>query len=130
MPPSSASSEANSSTSSRLAYKVKSGDALGKIATKHGVSISQLRNWNNLNSNLIKVGQILIIHTGQEQSTVTSPALALNEATSPTSKTYTVQPGDSLWIISKKHSLTIEQIKRLNNLNSTNIKPGQRLIIG
>jgi membrane-bound lytic murein transglycosylase D len=109
---------------------VKSGDALGKIASRHGVSISQLRSWNNLNSSLIKVGQILIIHTGKEQSTVTSSALALNEVSASSSKTYTVQPGDSLWIISKKHSLTIEQIKRLNNLNSTNIKPGQRLIIG
>jgi len=128
--PSSASPEAITSTASRLTYKVKSGDALGKIASRHGVSISQLRSWNNLNSSLIKVGQILIIHTGKEQSTVTSSALALNEVSASSSKTYTVQPGDSLWIISKKHSLTIEQIKRLNNLNSTNIKPGQRLIIG
>lgn len=124
------SSEVARSTSSRLAYKVKSGDALGTIASRHGVSISQLRSWNNLNSNLIKVGQILIIHKDQEQTTASSPTLALNEGKTPTSKTYTVQPGDSLWIISKKHSLTIEQIKRLNNLNSTQIKPGQRLIIG
>jgi membrane-bound lytic murein transglycosylase D len=129
-PEPSISTESATRNSSRLAYKVKAGDVLGNIATRHGVSISQLRNWNNLNSNLIKVGQILIIHAGQEQSTVTSATLALNEASAPTSKTYTVQPGDSLWIISKKHSLTIEQIKRLNNLNSTNIKPGQRLIIG
>ena len=128
--PSSASPEAITSTASRLTYKVKSGDALGKIASRHGVSISQLRSWNNLNSSLIKVGQILVIHTGKEQSTVTSSTLALNEVSASSSKTYTVQPGDSLWIISKKHSLTIEQIKRLNNLNSTNIKPGQRLIIG
>lgn len=122
--------EVAQSTASRLAYKVKSGDALGSIASRHGVSITQLRNWNNLKSNLIKVGQILIIHKTQEPGTAGNTALALNEGTAPTSKTYTVQPGDSLWIISKKHSLTIEQIKRLNNLNSTNIKPGQRLIIG
>lgn len=128
--PSSASPEAFTSAASRLTYKVKSGDALGKIASRHGVSISQLRSWNKLNSNLIKVGQILVIHTGKEESTVTSSTLALNEVSASNSKTYTVQPGDSLWIISKKHSLTIEQIKRLNNLNSTNIKPGQRLIIG
>ncbi|NDE62143.1 MAG: LysM domain-containing protein, partial [Cyclobacteriaceae bacterium] len=56
------------------------------------------------------------------------PLALSNESSTP--KTYTVQPGDSLWNISKKHSLTIDQIKRLNNLNSTTIKPGQRLIIG
>lgn len=126
----STSPEVKTSNSSRIAYKVKSGDVLGKIATRHGVNVTQLRNWNNLNSNTIKVGQILIIHSGQEPSTVSSSTLALNESSTQSSKTYTVQPGDSLWIISKKHSLSIDQIKRLNNLNSTNIKPGQRLIIG
>lgn len=122
--------EATTSNSSRIAYKVKSGDVLGKIATRHGVDITQLRNWNNLKSNTIKVGQILIIHTSQESSSVASSTLALNESSAQSTKTYTVQPGDSLWIISKKHSLSIDQIKRLNNLNSTTIKPGQRLIIG
>jgi membrane-bound lytic murein transglycosylase D len=103
---------------------------LGKVATRHGVSVAQLRSWNNLNSNLIRVGQVLIVQAEPVQKTISSATLALNEGSAASSKTYTVQPGDSLWIISKKHSLTIEQIKRLNNLNSTNIKPGQRLIIG
>jgi membrane-bound lytic murein transglycosylase D len=76
------------------------------------------------------VGQILIVQAEPVQNTVSSATLALNESSVAISKTYTVQPGDSLWIISKKHSLTIEQIKRLNNLNSTQIKPGQRLIVG
>ena len=111
-------------------YKVKSGDVLGKVATRHGVSVAQLRSWNNLNSNLIRVGQVLIVQAEPVQKTISSATLALNEGSAASSKTYTVQPGDSLWIISKKHSLTIEQIKRLNNLNSTNIKPGQRLIVG
>ena len=115
---------------SRLTYKVKSGDVLGKVATRHGVSVAQLRSWNNLNSNLIRVGQVLIVQAEPVQKTISSATLALNEGSAASSKTYTVQPGDSLWIISKKHSLTIEQIKRLNNLNSTNIKPGQRLIVG
>jgi membrane-bound lytic murein transglycosylase D len=70
------------------------------------------------------VGQVLTIHTTKEADT-----LALT--TSPTGpKTYTVRSGDTLWIISQKHALTIDQIKRLNNLNSSTIKPGQRLIIG
>ncbi len=117
---------------SRLAYKVKSGDVLGKIASKYGVTLTQLREWNNLNGNLIKIGQTLVIYTGSQQGSgsTNSQTLAQNTEESPTPKTYTVKPGDSLWIISQKHALSIDQLKRLNNLNSTTIKPGQRLIIG
>jgi membrane-bound lytic murein transglycosylase D len=115
-------------TSSKLVYKVKSGDALGTIATRHGVTLTQIKQWNNLSSNLIKVGQVLILHANAEPST--AKTIALNSENPTSSKTYTVRPGDSLWVISQKHSLSIEQIKRLNNLNSTQIKPGQRLIVG
>ena len=115
-------------TTSRIAYKVKSGDAIGTIASRHGVTLTQLKQWNNLSSNLIKEGQILIIHSNSNRSS--SETIALNSDNPTSSKTYTVRPGDSLWMISQKHSLSIEQIKRLNNLNTTQIKPGQRLIVG
>ena len=115
-------------STSRIAYKVKSGDAIGTIASRHGVTLTQLKQWNNLSSNLIKEGQILIIHSNSNRSS--SKTIALNSDNPTSSKTYTVRPGDSLWMISQKHSLSIEQIKRLNNLNTTQIKPGQRLIVG
>ncbi len=115
-------------TTSRIAYKVKSGDAIGTIASRHGVTLTQIKQWNNLSSNLIKEGQILIIHSNSNLSS--SKTIALNSDNPTSSKTYTVRPGDSLWMISQKHSLSIEQIKRLNNLNTTQIKPGQRLIVG
>ena len=115
-------------TTSRIAYKVKSGDAIGTIASRHGVTLTQIKQWNNLSSNLIKEGQILIIHSNSNRSSSTT--IALNSDNPTSSKTYTVRPGDSLWMISQKHSLSIEQIKRLNNLNTTQIKPGQRLIVG
>lgn len=114
------------SSAGKIAYTVKSGDVLGSIASRHGVSVTQVKEWNSLSSNLIKVGQTIYIYSGK---TATSPTLADNsKPTDP--KTYTVRPGDSLWIISQKHSLSVEQIKRLNNLNSNNIKPGQKLVIG
>lgn len=111
------------SSTGRISYKVKSGDVLGSIASRHGVSVTQVKDWNNLSSNLIKVGQNLYIYSGNPAS---SSTLAENTG----QRTYTVRPGDSLWIISQKHSLSVEQIKRLNNLNTNNIKPGQKLIIG
>jgi len=113
------------STTNFATYRVRSGDVLGTIASRNGVSVTQLKQWNNLSSNLIRVGQQLKVAPTE------SKAIA-QVTTNPLGQTfYTVQPGDSLWIISKKNpGLTVEQLKRLNNLNNTNIKPGQKLIIG
>ncbi|SIN66764.1 membrane-bound lytic murein transglycosylase D [Algoriphagus halophilus] len=108
-----------------ITYKVRSGDVLGKIASRHGVTVTQIKSWNGLYSNLIRVGQNLTIYSSS------TPAVAEVRTNSSGQLLYTVQPGDSLWIISRKHAgLTVDQIKRLNNLNSNNIKPGQKLIIG
>jgi membrane-bound lytic murein transglycosylase D len=113
----------------KITYVVKSGDVLGSIAQKHGTTVTNIKSWNNLSSTNIKVGQKLAIYK-KGGSMETNLA---NNATSPSQNTqfYTVQPGDSLWIISKKFDgLTIDQIKKLNNLNSNQIKPGQKLKIG
>jgi membrane-bound lytic murein transglycosylase D len=116
-------------SSTRISYRVKSGDMLGKIASQHGVSLEKLKEWNKLRSTVIHTGQVLYIYPKGQPATTETNSRALAQNTSG-SKTYTVKPGDSLWLISQKHSLTIDQIKRLNNLNSTQIKPGQRLIVG
>lgn len=109
-----------------ITYRVRPGDVLGRIAGNHGVSVAQLKAWNGLSSNLIQVGQKLTIYSANATATV-----AQVQTNSNGQKLYTVRPGDSLWIISKRHAgLTVEQIKRLNNLNTNNIKPGQKLIIG
>jgi len=105
-------------------YKVRSGDVLGTIANRNGVTVTELKEWNNLSSNLIKVGQELKISSARKST------IARVGTNSGGKNLYIVQPGDSLWIISKKTpGLTVEQIKRLNNLNNNTIKPGQRLII-
>lgn len=116
----------------KVIYVVKSGDVLGSIAQRHGTTVTNLKAWNNLSSNTIKIGQKLDIYS---KSSAFDKAIAQNNNTSISNsdnpKTYTVQPGDSLWLISKKHNgISIEQIKKLNNLNTNQIKPGQKLIIG
>lgn len=117
-----------------LTYRVKSGDVLGTIARQYNVSLNQLKAWNNLSSNMIRVGQVLHIY----QDNASFEKNLANNSNSNNSvsqvgdnKTYTVQPGDSLWLISKKlDGVTIDQLKKLNNLNNNQIKPGQKLIIG
>lgn len=121
----------------RMVYKVRNGDVLGSIAIRHGVRVTDLKKWNNLRSNTIRVGQRLNIYTkaGERSALIasskrTSPASTV-PASIPDSKTYTVQDGDTLWDISRKfEGLTIDKIKSLNNLDNNKIQPGQKLIIG
>ena len=123
----------------RLVYKVKSGDVLGSIAIRHGVKVTDIKKWNNLKSNMIRSGQRLNIWVkqGTKSTVVASGTKSSNtiktKSTSVVqgSKTYIVQPGDTLWDISRKFDgLTIEKIKKLNKLSDNKIQPGQTLVVG
>jgi membrane-bound lytic murein transglycosylase D len=123
-----ANAEVSTGERTRVTYKVKSGDVLGKIAQNHGTTVTNIKAWNNLSNNNIRIGQTLYIYTKNGSF---DNSIAANNSSSENPKVYTVQPGDSLWLISKKLSgISVEQIKRLNNLNTNQIKPGQKLIIG
>lgn len=115
-----------------ISYRVRSGDVLGSIAMRHRVRLSDLKRWNNLKSDNIRTGQRLAIWVIPSNAPVAT-AKATNsqpQLLSTDTKTYTVQPGDTLWDISKKiPGLTVEKIKQLNNLKSNSLKPGQKLII-
>ncbi len=115
-------------------YRVRSGDVLGTIAQKYHVRISDLRAWNNLNGNLIRVGQYLKIWVLPTYSSSTKDLYASNARTKSSvsyegKSIYNVRPGDTLWEIAKDHQFSIEKLKQMNNLQSNTIKPGQRLII-
>ena len=93
-------------------YVVKKGDSLYSIANKYNTSVTELKNINNLNSNLLSIGQVLKL-----------PNINDNE------ETYIVQKGDSLYSISKKFNTTVDNLKKLNNLSSNLLSIGQQLII-
>ena len=113
----------------KITYRVRSGDVLGKIAESYQVRIADLRAWNNIRGNLIKVGQPLAIW--KKPGTVVKPVVPAIAKLPDGTQTYTVQPGDTLWDISQMfEGLSIDKIKRLNQLSSNKIKPGQKLIIG
>ncbi len=118
-----------------IVYRVKYGDVLGLIAQRHHVRIDDLRKWNNVRGNMIRTGQRLSIWIvpPQKLSRVPSkPDSAVTTSLSmPPNKMYTVQPGDTLWDISRKFEGTsIEKIKSLNKLKSNRLEPGMKLIIG
>jgi membrane-bound lytic murein transglycosylase D len=118
----------------KVVYKVRSGDVLGIIAQRYRVRVSDIKKWNKLQSNVIRVDQRLDIwvYPGSKYVAVTSKK-TVDPVTIDFSgkKVYTVQPGDTLWDIAKKYEgLDIEKIKKLNKLKNSKIVPGQKLIIG
>ena len=96
-------------------YTVVAGDSLWKIANAHGVTVAQIKQWNNLTSDFLQIGQKL--------------KLAGTAAPEEPSKQYTVVKGDSLWTIAKAHGTTVAKIKQLNNLTNDFLQIGQKLTI-
>ena len=116
----------------RIRYRVRSGDYLGKIAERYGVGVSQIKRWNSLRSDNLRVGQRLTIYPRKpafaaNQSSVTSKATA-QISTATESKFHTVRKGDSLWTISQKYpGISIENLREWNGIRGNDIKPGTKL---
>ncbi len=115
----------------KVRYKVRRGDALGKIANRYDVSLSELKRWNGMRSNTIRVGQNLIIYPKKNVSAAPSKAdIAKVETKSTSEKIYTVRNGDSLWSISQKFpGVSVQNIKSWNDISGSAIKPGTKLKI-
>lgn len=93
-----------------IEYIVQSGDNLYDIANKYNTTVDAIKNFNNLTSNLLSIGQKLRI-----------PKADID--------TYIVQSGDSLYSIAKKFNISVDELKRKNNLTSNLLSIGQKLII-
>ena len=92
---------------------VKRGDSLYNIAQKYNTTVDAIKKLNNLTSNSLSVGQVLIIPYGTEDNY----------------NYYIVRSGDTLYSIGKQFNLTVDELKRLNNLLGTTLSVGQQLII-
>ena len=117
---------------SKIRYSVKSGDYLGKIARRFRVRVSQIKQWNGLRTNDLKVGQRLIIYSRNPTAfTVDTPKTPAKRSQNSADKTtYVVKPGDSLWSISNKLSgVSLQNLKDWNDIWDNQLKPGMRLII-
>jgi membrane-bound lytic murein transglycosylase D len=149
---------ADISGKARISYTVKSGDTPGHIARWFNIHLNDLRDWNNLSRNLIRVGQRLTIFVPDNQKThyervnlmsynakqemvgqpvltdvsaAAPPVQAIASAADGEYEYYTVKSGDNLWRIAQKYpGISDDDIRRLNNISNTgNLKVGQRLKI-
>ena len=117
---------------SKIRYKVKSGDYLGKIARKFKVRVSQIKKWNGLRTNDLKIGQRLTIYSRNPTAyTLNNLKPTAKKTQNKTNKsTYIVKSGDSLWSISNRLTgVSIRNLKEWNDIWDNNLKPGMTLII-
>ncbi|MEO0896529.1 MAG: transglycosylase SLT domain-containing protein [Bacteroidota bacterium] len=120
-------------------YKVKSGDVVGSIAERYGVSKSQISAWNNLYRYRIRVGQRLKIYAKPSRvntsistsgkASTSKPKVA--QAAPPSNgsmKFHKVKQGENLWLISRDYGLTVGQLQSLNpGIQASKLKIGQTI---
>jgi cell wall-associated NlpC family hydrolase len=121
-------------------YTVKPGDTLYKISKSFGVAIEALKQANALGGDAIRPKQVLIIPSLREKKVEESAKkppssqpkkvlAATVKRTSGEMDSYVVQKGDSLYSISKKVGIPIEEIKKMNGLRTSALKIGQILLL-
>jgi LysM repeat protein/lysophospholipase L1-like esterase len=109
-------------------YTVRSGDNLGSISKRYGVTVSDLQRWNNLSSTRIYAGQKLIV-SKTASSTATNKINQTSTTQGAGKINYTIKNGDNLGSIAAKYKVSVADIKKWNGLKSDNIVAGKVLII-
>ncbi|MBP5638763.1 MAG: LysM peptidoglycan-binding domain-containing protein [Victivallales bacterium] len=120
-------------------YVVMGGDSLWKIAHKYGLSVDSIRSMNNLKSDRLTIGQVLILRKDSTTEPQAAPAPKEKKTTSSTSKPaastglsadkHIVVSGDNLWTLARKYKVSDKDLWKWNNLKSSNLRIGQVLIV-
>jgi membrane-bound lytic murein transglycosylase D len=101
--------------STRREHVVRRGETLSAIAVRYGVRTNDLKAWNLLRGNNVRVGQRLVVHV--------PPRVAVSLGL----EYYNVRRGDNLWAISSRFGSTIHELRRMNEGLSEDLQPGQRI---
>ena len=111
-----------------IVHRVKKGEYLGRIANQYHTTIGRIKNWNNLSSNNLRIGQKLVIYVNPDSAPNSSQTTIKRNSKGET--IYTVKSGDTLWDIARKYSgVSVTQIEQLNNITYRDLKPGLTLKI-
>ena len=110
---SSGNSDSSSSVDNNKYYIVKKGDSLYSIARSNNMTVDKLKSLNNLTSNILSIGQKLIISSGSKVS----------------NNVYVVKKGDTLWSIANNFNVSVNDLKNANNKSNNSLSIGEQLII-
>ncbi|MFQ5876840.1 MAG: LysM peptidoglycan-binding domain-containing protein [Acidobacteriota bacterium] len=117
----------------RVVHRVRRGENLQRIAWKYRTTVRNLRRWNSLDGSLIRPGQRLVAYYGEKGS---GPRPRARASGAPVSVAggrliYRVQRGDSLWAISRKFGVRVDDLCRWNGLTRRSVlQPGDRVRVG
>ncbi|MEE9291366.1 MAG: LysM peptidoglycan-binding domain-containing protein, partial [Acidobacteriota bacterium] len=117
----------------RVVHRVRRGETLQKIARKYRTNVRNLKRWNRVSGSVIYPGQRLVAYYGERgRGPGSSQVVASAAATVRNGRLqYRVQRGDSLWLISRKFGVGLNDLYRWNGMNRRSVlKPGDRVIVG
>lgn len=118
-----------SSETTTTVHRVAAGETLFRLTQIYGVSVEDLRRWNNLPDNTIKVGQEILIRPTSSPAAGTAPARVSETREADGAIIHTVAPGETLFRLSQNYGVSVDDIKRWNNLPDNTIQVGQKIRI-
>lgn len=136
-------------------HKVAAGETLASIAALYGVTPAEVKRWNNLRRNSVRVGQQLRVAVDAQAETSVSadssvpasrqqvsPAKAKRQSKSASSSKkgkkgrkeakptqHSIKNGENLTVIAKKYGVSVDEIKRANNMKDDDIRAGKSIKI-
>lgn len=110
---------------SAIKHTVAASETLYSISRTYGVEIAQLKSWNNLDDAGLSVGQVLLIHEVKKTVEPAETATLVNSGVQ-----HEVAAGETLYSISRKFDVSIEELKEWNNLEDNALSLGQLIVVG
>jgi membrane-bound lytic murein transglycosylase D len=123
----------------KIIHTIQAGETIFRVSKTYGVTVDDIKAWNNLSVNTVEIGQELVILGGNMK-----PATTITQ-TPPLTKTYTapitqsssssntqyhtLQAGETVFRVSKLYGVTVEDIVKWNNIKGFAVSVGQRLIV-
>ncbi|MFM7851702.1 MAG: LysM peptidoglycan-binding domain-containing protein [Flammeovirgaceae bacterium] len=112
-------------------HTVAAGETLYSIAKQYSISVDQIKLWNKLNSDELRLGQQLVVNPPKNVASTTVPVPASAESLTPKSlrSTHVVAAKETLFSISKQYGISVAQLKEWNGLTNSELKLGQQLVV-